>query len=61
MNETPNLTIIHSEQAPENSENLVYSSKMEDLVNYLKGNYDYVIIDSASLSISSSAYDILPI
>ena len=58
MNETPNLTIIHSEQAQENSENLVYSSKMEDLVNYLKGNYDYVIIDSASLSISSSAYDI---
>ena len=31
---------------------------MELLINYLKTNYDYVIIDSTSLSISLSAYDI---
>ena len=58
VNETPNLTIIQSEQSQEDCGNLVYSSKMELLINYLKTNYDYVIIDSASLSVSSSAYDI---
>ena len=58
IKETPNLTFIQSEQSHEDCGNLVYSSKMELLINYLKTNYDYVIIDSTSLSISSSAYDI---
>ena len=58
IKETPNLTFIQSEQSHEDCGNLVYSSKMELLINYLKTNYDYVIIDSTSLSISLSAYDI---
>lgn len=58
LNETPNLTIIQSEPSLEDCGNLVYNSKIEALMNYLKTNYDYIIIDSASLSISSSSYDI---
>jgi len=56
--ESPNLYIIHATHNQQDCGMLIYNKKMKELIDYLKTNYDYVIIDTSSLAASSSAFDI---
>lgn len=44
--DVPNLDLITSGPVPPNPSELIISSKTEELINYLKEIYDYIIIDT---------------
>jgi tyrosine-protein kinase Etk/Wzc len=51
----PNLYLISSGPIPPNPGELITSSRMEDLIKYLRANYDYVIMDSPPVGLVADA------
>lgn len=52
----PNLFILPAGPIPPNPNELLMSSTMEDLMTQLRGQFDYVIIDSAPIGVISDTY-----
>lgn len=52
----PNLHIIGTGPIPPNPSELLLSPKMEEFFNQLKGQYDYVVMDTAPASMVSDAF-----
>jgi tyrosine-protein kinase Etk/Wzc len=51
LEDYPNLYLISSGPIPPNPGELITSSRMEDLINYLRENFDYVIMDSPPIGL----------
>ncbi len=58
IKEVDNLYIVNVLKGDKDPGVLIYSSRMQELIGYLRTNFNYIIIDTDSLSVSSSAYDI---
>ena len=56
----PNLLIIESGPIPSNPIELLTSDKMDDLVSFLKRNFDYVLFDAPPILIVSDAIALGP-
>ena len=54
-NLAPNLDIISSGDIPPNPSELLSSSRMQELINELKGKYDYIVIDLPPVTAVSDA------
>ncbi len=59
--ENNNLFIIPSGDLPDNPSELMMNGKLEELFAYLKGKYDYIIVDTAPVSALSDAYILSPL
>jgi capsular exopolysaccharide synthesis family protein len=57
--EVENLSFIPAGPVPPNPSELLYSAKMNDLLEHLKSKYDYVIIDSAPVGLVSDAVPLI--
>ena len=55
-NEIENLCFINSGELPENPSELMFDSKINDFFNYLKNNFEYIIIDSAPVGQVADAF-----
>lgn len=55
----PNLKVITAGPIPPNPSELILSDKMNHVLDYLKSNYDYVIIDNPPIGLVSDATPIL--
>lgn len=53
-----NLNVITSGPIPPNPSELLMSERMEDLINNLKKEYDYIILDSPPLGLVSDALEL---
>lgn len=51
--EYENLCVIPSGPIPPNPTELLSSGRLDDLISYLRSNFDYILIDSAPLSLVS--------
>ena len=54
-----NLDIITSGEVPPNPSELIASSKTADLINILKENYNYIILDTPPIGLISDGYQLL--
>ena len=54
--EHKNLFLITAGTIPKNPSELILQERTSDLLNYLKNNFDYVLVDSAPVGIISDAY-----
>lgn len=59
--EIPDLSIINAGITPPNAAELLSSSRMEKLLKFLKEKFDYIIIDSPPLLLSTESYIIASI
>ncbi|MEN7549772.1 polysaccharide biosynthesis tyrosine autokinase [Rapidithrix thailandica] len=61
INRSPydNLYLIKSGEIPPNPGELLLSKRMEDLLTYLKSNFDYIILDSAPIGIVSDGLELM--
>lgn len=61
IQETPynNLSVISSGPIPPNPSELIAMDKTSDLINSLKSNYDYVIIDSPPIGVVSDTFHLI--
>lgn len=57
--ELANLDIITAGPIPPNPSELILSKKMEELIEKLKDEYDYIVIDSPPIGLVSDSYDLL--
>ncbi|MFZ2432569.1 MAG: polysaccharide biosynthesis tyrosine autokinase [Lutibacter sp.] len=55
----PNLDVIIAGPAPPNPSELLISSATDELINSLKENYDYVILDTPPIGLVSDAVELL--
>ena len=55
-NANPNLFLISAGTLPSNPSDMIVSDKVNDLLAYLDGTFDYVILDSAPVGILSDGY-----
>jgi tyrosine-protein kinase Etk/Wzc len=58
--QSENLFFIAAGTLPKNPSEVIMSSKVGDLLGYLEGIFDYVILDSAPAGPSSDAYTLSP-
>lgn len=57
--ENDNLDFIPSGELPPNPAELLHSKKMEDLLNLLRGKYDYIILDNAPIGLVADAMPVM--
>lgn len=57
--EVENLTFIPAGPVPPNPSELLYSQKMQDLLDHLTSQYDFIIIDSAPVGLVSDAVPLI--
>lgn len=55
-NENPNLFVLPAGPVPPNPNELMMSERMAQLIDYLRKNYDYIIIDSAPIGVISDSF-----
>ena len=55
----PNLDIITSGPVPPNPSELLISSATDELINTLKKEYDYIILDTPPIGLVSDALELL--
>jgi len=55
----PNLDAITSGPVPPNPSELIIGTQTENLIEYLKGKYDYIVIDTPPIGIVSDALELL--
>jgi capsular exopolysaccharide synthesis family protein len=56
-----NLFIIPAGPVPPNPSELILNGRLEELLNYLEGIFDYIIVSSSPVSMVTDAYTISPI
>lgn len=52
----PNMHIYNTGPIPPNPAELIIGNRMEQLFNYLKLNYDYIVVDSAPVGLVSDSF-----
>jgi len=57
--EDPNLDIFTSGPVPPNPSELVGSQKMKDLIMLLRGMYDYIVIDTPPINLTTDALQVI--
>lgn len=55
-NENPNLFVLPAGPVPPNPNELLMSDRMQDLMDTLRKEFDYIIIDSAPIGVISDSY-----
>ena len=55
-NENPNLFVLPAGPIPPNPNELMMSDRMRDLMENLRKNFDYIIIDSAPVGVISDSF-----
>lgn len=55
-----NLFVMPAGPVPPNPNELLLSKRMQDLVSYLRQNFDYVIMDTSPIGIISDTYILIP-
>ena len=58
--EFPNLKLIRSGHLPPNPAELLINHRMVELIETLKENFDYIIIDTPPINLFSDALEVLP-
>lgn len=56
--ESDNLYIIYSGPIPPNPSELLLSEKLDNLFNYLREQYDYIVVDSAPVGMISDTFSL---
>lgn len=56
--ESSNLDIIYAGPIPPNPSELLLSEKMDDLFEYLRERYDYIVVDSAPVGVISDTFSL---
>ncbi len=56
----PNLSFVSTGELPENPSELIMNGRAEELLNYLDGLFDYIIIDVSPVGPVSDAYILSP-
>jgi capsular exopolysaccharide synthesis family protein len=57
--EDPNLDIFTSGPVPPNPSELVGSQKMKDLIMHLRSKYDYIVIDTPPINLTTDALQVI--
>ncbi len=55
-NENPNLYVLPAGPVPPNPNELLMSDRMQDLMDYLRKEFDFIIIDSAPIGVISDSF-----